>query len=203
MRAAIEAQVSDVEALEGIAGQTAFCINQKARTRLNPFGWQLSPNIERASAAHKRKVVEAKPKKPPKQKPIAPAIIACPATPAVISSYDDLIIALRARADELQISRETIDVIAGTPDRLASKVMSLNKTRRIGMQTLGAFLGALSVKLVMVVDEVAFEQNRSRYVKRDDAHFRSATARHGLASTKSIADDQTNEPQVRGRRLTV
>jgi hypothetical protein len=136
--------------------------------------WQMPPGIERAKAARPSKltlVSESAPK-PCKQKP-APVE---PATPREVKDYDDLIELLRARANELQISRETIDFVGGLPDRLSSKVLSINKLRRIGMETLGPFLDALSLKLVAVVDDEAFERNRSRYVRRNESNTRSANA---------------------------
>ncbi|THD46585.1 MAG: hypothetical protein E8A46_26375 [Bradyrhizobium sp.] len=98
--------------------------------------------------------------------------------PAEITNYDDLIIVLRARADELQVSRETIDFISGLPSGYAGKLLSLRHVRRIGLQSLGPLLTALGIKLIAVDDEAALEQCRSRYMKRDEPHFRSATARH-------------------------
>jgi hypothetical protein len=134
----------------------------------------MPPGIERAKAARPPKltlVSESAPK-PCKQKP-APVE---PATPREVKDYDDLIELLRARANELQISRETIDYVGGLPDRLSSKVLSLNHLRRIGMETLGPFLDALSLKLIAVPDEEALARNRSRYVRRDESAARSANA---------------------------
>jgi hypothetical protein len=43
---------------------------------------------------------------------------------AEIVDYDTLILALRDRANALEISRETISDVAGLPDRYASKLLS-------------------------------------------------------------------------------
>jgi hypothetical protein len=104
-----------------------------------------------------------------------------PFTPFEIFSHDELIKALCSRVEHLGISRETVSALAGLPDGYAQKILSLNSTRRIGMQSLSGLLFALSVKLVMVVDEAALERNRSRYKPRDDAHWRSARAGHDKA----------------------
>jgi hypothetical protein len=69
-------------------------------------------------------------------------------------------------------SRVTIDDVAGLPDRLASKVLSLRHLRRIGMQTLGPFLDVLWIKLLVVEHPAALERNRSRLVKRDKSQVR-------------------------------
>jgi hypothetical protein len=81
------------------------------------------------------------------------------------------------RTDELQISRETIDHVAGVLAGFSAKVLSLKKIRRIGMETLGPFLDVLGLKLVAIPNGAALERNKSRLVKRCDAHARSAKAR--------------------------
>lgn len=96
---------------------------------------------------------------------------------AEITDYNSLLAALRARADELQISRETIDAVAGLPERYSNKLLSLSMIKRIGMTSLGPLLGALSLKLIAVSDDEAFERNRPRYEPRDKAHTTSAKAR--------------------------
>jgi hypothetical protein len=139
-------------------------------------------------SSHKRREfgwsIKAATPKQRKQKcePASDIAAVSPFTPAEIVSYDDLLTALRRRADELQISRETINFIAGMPDGYAGKVMGLKKIRRIGLESLAAFLGALSVKLVMVVDEERLAINRHLYTPRDDPHTRSAKARHHKAA---------------------
>lgn len=164
MSAMIDGPVSDLQYLETLAEQSTAC---KRASRRYKTGWQLPSNLERASVARERKPVVA----PPKQAPIAPAPLP-PAAPCEIYSYDDLVLALRQRADELEISRATIDELAGVPDRYSNKVLSIKKVRRIGMETLAAFLGALSVKLVMVEDPIALARNRSRMVKRNKSQVR-------------------------------
>jgi hypothetical protein len=116
--------------------------------------------------------------KPRKSKPITKPVMPREATtPAEVVDYDSLISLLRNRADELEISRETLNEIAGLPDRLVSKILGLKRVRRIGMLTLGPLLDALGIKLIAVPDEAALARNRSRYVKRDDAHYRSVMVR--------------------------
>jgi hypothetical protein len=54
-------------------------------------------------------------------------------TLAEIVDYNGLIEAIRARADELNLSRETIDDIAGLAPRYANKLLSRNGPKRIGI----------------------------------------------------------------------
>jgi hypothetical protein len=106
---------------------------------------------------------------------------------ATIADYEDLITALVARVDDLGISRDTVDEIAGLSDHYTTKLLSLSDTRRPGarrlgvrsvsLRMLGPLLGALALKLVVVPDEEAFGRNRCRYIPRDKAHTTSAKAR--------------------------
>jgi hypothetical protein len=97
-------------------------------------------------------------------------------TPREITDYDSLISVLRGRAEELDISRETIDHIAGLPERLASKILGLSQVRRIGMESLGPLLDTLGLKLIPVPDEAALERNRTRLVKRNASQVRRRPA---------------------------
>jgi len=85
---------------------------------------------------------------------------------AEVGAYDDLVAALRARAEALNVSRETLDEVAGLPSRYSSKLLSPNPIRSLGRVSLGAMLGALGVKLVLMEDGEAMEKIRSRLVKR-------------------------------------
>jgi hypothetical protein len=156
-----------------------------------------------------------------------------------IRRYDDLILALRARADELNVSREWINEIAGFQTGYSQKILSINKIRRLGQASLQPLLDVLCAKLVvvpidrkpldedkkppllvalqkrskqidrsglidtcpaeikriglesleilltvfcltlkLVPDEEALARNQHRFEERDEAHWRSATARH-------------------------
>jgi hypothetical protein len=64
---------------------------------------------------------------------------------------------LRRRADELRLSRRTIDNLSGLPDGYCQKLLGPAKRRKLGMKSLGAILGALGVRLVMVEDPAACE----------------------------------------------
>jgi hypothetical protein len=95
---------------------------------------------------------------------------------AEITSYDGLILALRARQDQLNVSLATIDYVAGFPDRYSGKILSLRGARRIGMQSLGPLLGALGLKLIAVDDPEQLAKIRRRLEPRDEAHTKSAKA---------------------------
>jgi hypothetical protein len=167
MSTMLERQTSGLQYLEEIAEQSSRRVNKRAKYKT---GWQISPSIERAKASREPKQAKAKPQK---RKPNLEPIATCaPATPAVIKSYEDLICAFRARRDELEISLETLDMLAGLPDRLGSKILNLRHIRRLGMATLGPVLDALGLKLIVIVDEEALARNRSRMPRRNKSQVR-------------------------------
>jgi hypothetical protein len=78
-----------------------------------------------------------------------------------IRSYDDLILALRARADELNVSREWISELAGWHSGYAGKVLSVKKIRRLGTETFGLLLDVLCAKLVLVrIDRKPLDEDK-------------------------------------------
>jgi hypothetical protein len=168
--------VTDIAALEEVWDQTRLS-KPPNRTGSFAFGRGISPAFERAKVSRDPKPVQeaAKPIELPKP---SNAVLSADASNAEIRSYDDLISALRARADQLLISREVLSELAALPDRYANKVLSLNSVRRIGMTSLGPLLRALSLKLVAVSDDEALARNRAHYVKRDQPHTISAKKRH-------------------------
>jgi hypothetical protein len=140
--------------------------------------------IERAEAAGMLRRVSGHDRK----KPPPTFVEENPPVPAnAIRSYDDLHRILRARADALQISRLSIDHIAGLQEGYCAKLLSLNKIKRLGAESLGPLLDALALKLIAVPDDEAFEHNKSRYVCRDTAHHTSARKGHDKARGKAFA----------------
>lgn len=91
---------------------------------------------------------------------------------AEVVDYDTLILAMRLRADQLNVSRETIDEIAGLCDRYAAKLLSRQPVKRLGLGTLGPVLSALGMKLIAVPDPDALERYRDRRVERNATRVR-------------------------------
>jgi hypothetical protein len=96
---------------------------------------------------------------------------------AEVRDYDSLLQVMRTRADQLNVSRETLDYVSGLPSGYTAKVLSPDGPKRIGMVSLGALLGALAMKLVAVPDDEVFARNRLRYEPRDSGALQSAQAR--------------------------
>jgi hypothetical protein len=84
---------------------------------------------------------------------------------ATISTYDELITALRRRAIALSTRLEAIDDVAGLPTRYTTKL--LGKTKVLGPMSFGAMLGALALKLAVMPDDDALARIRHRLPARD------------------------------------
>lgn len=93
-----------------------------------------------------------------------------------IRSMAELLNAMRARRDYLDISHETIDAISGVPSGYTSKLFAPIPTRGIGYKSLGDVLGALGMALVPVEDPEAMRLVRHRWAKRGPSGPRSPVA---------------------------
>ena len=71
---------------------------------------------------------------------------------AEIRNYDDLHKALRRRADDVNISRLTLDHLAGLSDGHSGKILGAAKVKRLGPISFGSVLEALGLKLLLVED---------------------------------------------------
>jgi hypothetical protein len=71
------------------------------------------------------------------------------------SDYSDVIRALRDRTDELQISRGSIDTIAGLSDGYSAKLLSEHPSKVLGPMSMGATLETLGLRLMLVEDTAA------------------------------------------------
>lgn len=85
-----------------------------------------------------------------------------------VASYADLHELMRARADELEISRQAIDQLARLQPGYAGKLLSPRPMRRLTDETLGFVLPALGMRLVLVEDLESLEQIKARASKRNN-----------------------------------
>jgi hypothetical protein len=92
---------------------------------------------------------------------------------ATVNDYPGMLAALRARAEELRISRETIDQVAGLPSGYSGKILGIKQVRRLNLISLGPVLGALGIKLVMVEDAAALREFGGRSNKRHENRVRN------------------------------
>jgi hypothetical protein len=87
----------------------------------------------------------------------------------LIRSIDDLVAAIRARRDELNVSHELIDDLAGLQSGYTSKLLAPEPMKGLGPMSLPALLGALGAALVLVEDSAQAERVRDRWTPRKRA----------------------------------
>jgi hypothetical protein len=85
---------------------------------------------------------------------------------APIRSMPELIEALRARRDALNISHETIDSIAGLQSGYTSKLLAPKPIKNLGPMSFGSLLGALGLAVVVVEDPEMVELVADRWQPR-------------------------------------
>lgn len=82
----------------------------------------------------------------------------------LIRSMDEVVAAMRARKDELNLPAEVIDDLAGLPTRYTAKVLA--KMKSPGYISLGPMLETLGLALQVVEDPDALKRMRPRYSYR-------------------------------------
>ena len=85
---------------------------------------------------------------------------------AEIREYGDFTAAIRKWILELDTTYECIDEIAGLQDRYLSKLIQKSPVRNFGPGTLSCVLGALGLKLILVIDTEKLAKLRPRYLPR-------------------------------------
>lgn len=97
-------------------------------------------------------------------------------TPRIIDSYDGLIAALRARADELDMTRHEIDIQSGLPAGYTGKLFGAAQVKKLGRLSLGCVLGALGCQLLLIEDT----RQTDRIVGRRQPRERPVRQRHDV-----------------------
>jgi hypothetical protein len=94
-----------------------------------------------------------------------------------IVDYQTLLDALRSRAIQQQVALSAPEnaALAGVPDQYLGKVLGTRPVRRLGPSSLGAVLGLLGCRLVLVVDKEAMRKYGSRVKRHNPNLVRSAT----------------------------
>lgn len=93
-------------------------------------------------------------------------------------NYAGLRDAIRARVDQLNISRECLDEVAVLAPGYSGKVLSRGSSKnqkRIGPLSLDLLLAATGLRLIVVEDEQALSRARPRYWPRRSRNVRSKT----------------------------
>jgi hypothetical protein len=115
----------------------------------------------------------------PRTEPASPPRARARRVLAQVTDYAGLVGALRARCAELNLTFDVLDEIAGLADRYSSKLLTpaIKPSRTLGKMSLGAVLGALGLKLIVVEDPVALAKVQNRYRPRKYARPSSWRAR--------------------------
>lgn len=85
----------------------------------------------------------------------------------MIRSMEELLAALRARRDELQITHERLDDVAGWPSGYAGKLLAPEPIKNLGWMSLGLALDSLGIALVVVENPEQIRLVKGRWVRRE------------------------------------
>jgi hypothetical protein len=120
---------------------------------------------------------------------------------AEVNSYRGLVEALLSRKDELDVSFETLDHVAGLPVRYSAKVLCARQ-KTLGPTSLGALLGALALKLAIVSDEEQFARIQHRLVRSNWCKGKRADNRRKTReATAALGQDATEDADAQRRAL--
>jgi hypothetical protein len=85
----------------------------------------------------------------------------------VIHSMEELLAALRARRDQLQLTHERIDDIAGWASGYCGKLMANPPVKNLGFMSLGTALDSMAVALVMIENVEQRKLVEKRWIPRE------------------------------------
>ncbi|WP_439409761.1 hypothetical protein ACNJX9_17805 [Bradyrhizobium sp. DASA03076] len=169
------------ELLEDIADQSSAAPN--AGTTLVKYLPKRRGRRLSVSPAFTRAKVARPPKDPPAPAACAPGAVSAPAEPTadvarIVTSRAELVAALRARKEFLDLSHDGIDALIGWADRYSSKVLSPRPRKGLSGGTLQLVLQALGLGVVAIVlleDPDQTAKMRRRWVARQNFGPRPAT----------------------------
>jgi hypothetical protein len=88
------------------------------------------------------------------------------------TSYDEMLAAVRARVNELQIHGERFDEFAGLPKGYLSKLIGVRPTRRIAMTSMSMVLDGLGMIGQFVEDPRGTQRLKNRLQPRNGSYVR-------------------------------
>jgi hypothetical protein len=181
MRAAAAESMSDIEDLDAVAQQTGIRVNEHSNH--GKFGWSIGPAIERASASRERDKPAAVPKKDPAVVAVDQPVRRLTAVARMIGDYEEFVDAIRARVDEMGMTRLELDHQSGCQAGYSGKTLGPAKIRAYGMRTLGPTLGALGLKLLLIEDTEQTAKILARRQPRERPVRQSPTCAVSAANT--------------------
>jgi hypothetical protein len=99
-----------------------------------------------------------------------------------ISGRDELQAALHQRAEQLDVSRETLDGISGLQNGYAAKLLADPPIRGLGRISFAALTGALAVRIAVIEDTEALERLRPRLDRRETGQVRNGNRARARAA---------------------
>jgi hypothetical protein len=91
---------------------------------------------------------------------------------ATFSSYSEMLDAIRARVNELQVNGERLDEYVGLPRGYYSKLAGAKPIRRLGMTSFAPILNGLGLKCQFIEDQEATERLKTRVPPRNSSFVR-------------------------------
>lgn len=116
-----------------------------------------------------------------------------PLAPIVIRSLDDLLDAFRARKDELRLSNETVDRLAGIASGHCDKTLGPSQKRKLTRLTFDLFLDVLALEIHVVpnldaarVMEKRWEGRIGNYRAKDYRHVPNRIGKRIIEQAKPL-----------------
>ena len=98
---------------------------------------------------------------------VLPIVTDSPRQLGICQDYDGLHRILRDRAEELNVSRTTLDEAAGFTSGHASKLLAPRPLKKLGATTLGLMLQVMGLKLVVVEDPEQLQRISAKLIARE------------------------------------
>jgi hypothetical protein len=102
-----------------------------------------------------------------RRKRTMPAVLPDVPRENMIHSMEELLAALRARRDELQLTHERLDDIAGWPSGYAGKLLAPEPIKNLGFMSFGLALDSMGIALVVVENPEQIKLVEKRWIKRE------------------------------------
>jgi hypothetical protein len=123
-----------------------------------------------------------------------------------VTSYPQLVHALRERVQELRVAGETLDEASGLPKGYCAKLLSPRPARRLGMISLGSLLNTLGLQLAVLEDPVATRKYKHLLDKRNETVVRvlavkSGRGKHTLTSVRLLRKIASDGGAARAAKL--
>jgi hypothetical protein len=154
---------SNLDAIEEIAEQTKFSVNIDARSQHvrgpgRKLGWGISPAIERAAATREGPVAAlVEPAMKPESRPRPKSDHTHELFFAEATDYQSLRDAIRQRVEQLNVTRNNLDRVAGLPAGYSGKLLAPYAKKKIGGMSLGLLVKAAGLKMILVHNPDASE----------------------------------------------